>query len=229
MNDAARQAFDKAATTGFLADAPAPLLEAFRTIAIPVHLADGEILFEQGQAGDALYVVEMGTVEVSVVSREGRKLALDVFRKGDVFGEIALFDGGRRTATVTAMEPCTLRSVRRADLFAQVARQPDLASDLILLAGQRLRSVSRQLHEQVFLPMPARLARKLLHLTRHGALDGKLALSQAELADFIGASREAVSKTLGRWREEGIVTVGRSTITVEDRLALEAHAEIGFI
>ena len=188
-----------------------------------------EILYEQGQVGDALYVIEAGAVEVSVMSREGRKLALDVFRVGDVFGEIALFDGGRRTATVTAMEPCTLRSVRRADLFAQVALQPDLASDLIRLAGQRLRSVSRQFHEQVFLPMPARLARKLLHLTRHGVTDGQLTLSQAELADFIGASREAVSKTLGRWRDEEIVAVGRSTITVRDRLALEAHAEIGFI
>ena len=113
MNDAVRQAFDKAATTGLLADASPPLLDTFRTIAVPVHLADGEILFEQGQAGDALYVVEAGTVEISVVSRDGRKLALDVFRSGDVFGEIALFDGGQRTATVTAMEPCTLRAVRR--------------------------------------------------------------------------------------------------------------------
>ncbi len=213
--------------TGFLAHASQDLLTLLNSVATEVELDEGEVLFEQGDPGDALYAIMTGTLEFSIISREGRKLSLDVMRPGALFGEIALFDPGTRTATVTALEPSRVRGVKNADVLAAIRKAPGLGIDMIQLAGERMRWMSSQLNEQVFLPMPARLARKILYLTIDGSEHlSLLTLSQAELAEFVGATREAVSKTLSLWKRAGVIDASRGGVKVIDRNALQVMADL---
>lgn len=213
--------------TGFLAHASKDLSELMASVATEVSLDEGEVLFEQGDIGDTLYAIVSGSLEFSVLSREGRKLSLDVMRPGALFGEIALFDPGTRTATVTALEPTRLRGVKNADMLRAIRKAPDLGIDMIQLAGERMRWMSSQLNEQVFLPMPARLARKILYLTVDGSRQLTiLPLSQSELAEFVGATREAVSKTLSLWKRAGVIEASRGGVRVLDRDALQVMADL---
>ncbi|MGD9293997.1 MAG: Crp/Fnr family transcriptional regulator [Roseobacter sp.] len=213
--------------SGFLAHASEDLLSLLNSVAKEVTLEEGEVLFEQGEPGDALYAIVSGTLEVSFLSSEGRKLSLDVMRPGALIGEIALFDPGTRTATVTALEPARVRGVKNADVLAAIRKAPGLGIDMIQLAGERMRWMSSQLNEQVFLSMPARLARKILYLTIDGSEHlSILTLSQAELAEFVGATREAVSKTLSLWKRAGVIDVSRGGVRVIDRSALQVMADL---
>ena len=212
---------------GFLSDASKDLRNLLNRMSTRVALQDGETLFEQGDDGDSLYAVNDGAIELSVLSREGRKLSLDVLRPGTVFGEIALFDPSARTATAIAVGPTTVLRVSNADLMRELRRTPDLAMDLVRVAGQRMRWMGRQLSEHVFLPMPSRLARKMLHLTAHQAPDEKvLDMSQAELAEFVGATREAVSKTLSVWKARSVIEITRGGVRILDHGALQAMADL---
>lgn len=213
--------------TGFLAHASAELTETLERLAQAVTLDAGETLFEQGDPGAALYAVTHGSLEISVLSEDGRKFALDVMRDGAVLGEIALFDPGPRTATVTATEPTELLRIRNADLLREIRTAPELGIDMIALAGQRMRWMNRQITEQVFLPMQTRLARKVLYLTeKSDPVTDLLSLSQSELADFVGATREAVSKALSEWKKMGAVASSRRGIQILDRAALQALADL---
>lgn len=212
---------------GFMSDASQGLRDMMARAAVEVSLSDGEILFEQGDIGDSLYAVIKGCIELSVLSREGRKLSLDVLRPGDLFGEIALFDPSTRTAGASAIGQTKLLRVANADLQRELENAPELAMDLVRMAGQRMRWMSKQLSEQVFLPIPSRLARKILHLTAHDEEnDPKLDMSQAELAEFVGATREAVSKTLSSWETRGYLKKRRGGMRILDRAALQALASL---
>ncbi|MEM8729202.1 MAG: Crp/Fnr family transcriptional regulator [Pseudomonadota bacterium] len=210
---------------GFLSTASPLLTDMLEGLATTIRLDKGQMLFDAGDPGDALFAVTQGALEISVCSEDGRKLALDIMRPGAVLGEITLFDPGPRTATAIALEPSALRRVRHRDVLSQIRKHPDLAIDLIHLAGQRMRWMNRQLNEQVFLPVPLRLARKLLYLTQEEMADQQLKLSQTELAEFVGATREAVSKTLSSWKKDGVVEASRGGVRVLDRSALELIAD----
>ncbi len=208
---------------GLLADATDETLEELAAIATPLTLPKGEVLFEHGDEGDSLYVISSGSLEVSVVSSEGRKLVLDVMHAGDVLGEIALLDPGRRTAGIAALEKSELLSISRANLARAVEADPQLGLEIARMAARRLRWVSQQLHEQVFLPLPERLARKLIHLSRGEEI---LKMSQNDLADVVGATRESVSKILSQWRQEGIVDLGRQKVFLRDQAAIQALSRL---
>ena len=216
--------------TGFLSEASDRLRTMLAGLASEKALDRGEVLFEQGDEGDALYAIIEGTLEVSFLAMSGRKLALSLMRPGEIFGEIALFDSGPRTATITAAEPSRVLRVRRNDVMNQIRQHPDLAVDMIRLAGLRMRWMGVQLNEQVFLPMPVRLARKLLHLA--GQQDDpseRITLSQSELAEFVGATREAVSKTISIWKRNNVVEASRGGILIQDFDALRQLAESDLI
>ncbi|SCZ53540.1 Crp/Fnr family transcriptional regulator [Epibacterium ulvae] len=210
--------------SGFLSGASERLRDMLDSQATEIRIAAGEILFAQGDPGESLYAVMEGELELSILAASGRKHNLDRIQAGAVFGEIALFDPGVRTASAHATVPSVLRRLRRRDVIAQLQSHPDLAEDLLRLAGQRMRWMSTQFNEQVFLPLPVRLARKLLHLSPEGR-EGRLALSQSDLAEYIGATREAVSKTLSGWKRIEIVQVSRGGIEILDRPGLEELAE----
>lgn len=210
--------------SGFLADTSPELRQILESLAQDRIMSDDEILFEQGDPGDALFAVIEGIVEISVLSPDGRKLVLDIMRPGALLGEIALFDPGVRTATATAVGRTRLRRLKNADLMGAIRKSPDLAVDLIHLAGRRMRSMSAQIEDQVFLPLSTRLARKLLYLTE-ASPEAELSLSQAQLAEFVGATREAVSKTLGEWKRNHVIEANRGALRILDRGALRALAE----
>lgn len=202
---------------GFLHNASDALQDLMIKLAKQTTLSKGEVLFEQGAPGETLFAIANGVLEFSVLSPDGRKLILDVMREGAIFGEIALFDPGPRTATVTAIEPSSVWGIKNTDVLAALNKQPALGVDMIQLAGKRMRWMGQQLRDQVFLPLPMRLAQKILYLA-----DGTVGkpstinLSQSELAEFVGASREAVSKTLAVWKRDGIIDLGRGALHVVD-------------
>jgi CRP-like cAMP-binding protein len=211
--------------TGFLEAASPELLDVLNSVSVAIDLPANTVLFSERDDGDALYVVGKGSVEISILWEDGRKLGLEIMRTGAVFGEIALFDPGPRTATAMTLEPCKLYRVRNEDLLETIRTSPEFSLELLRLAGSRMRWRNMQLHEYVFLALPARLARKLLHLTSEAeAGDRAFPLSQTDLADFIGATREAVSKTLAVWKLKGIVETGRGKLKVLDREALRQVA-----
>ncbi len=216
--------------SGFLSEASEELRAMLAALATEVKLDRAQTLFEQGDEGDALYAILGGTLEVSFLAMSGRKLSLSLMRPGEVFGEIALFDNGPRTATVMAAEPAEVLRVRRRDVMAQIRQHPDLAVDLIRLAGVRMRWMGGQLNEQVFLPMPIRLARKLLHLVgQQDTPNARITLSQSELAEFVGATREAVSKTISAWKRDNVVEASRGGLQIHDFDALRQLAESDLI
>lgn len=201
--------------------ATAALRAALERAAVAVTLAPGDSLFLQDDDADALYLLDEGEIAISVLAPSGRKLGLEIITEGEIFGEIGLFTG-RRTASATALGVARLRQVRRADLLALIRPQPDLAIELIELLCARLRVMSERHEDRAFLPLSTRLARLVLRLqAKIGKADDTLPVSQAELADFAGATREGVARTLAIWRGQGWIRPGRGTLRILDRAALE--------
>lgn len=202
----------------FFLETSQELRRLFDKAFVTQKLKAGETLFEQDEHDDRLYVLDAGLLEVSVYSASGRKHALNLLRPESVFGEIAMFDPGPRTARIEAVEDCKLRYIRQATLISEIAREPHLAAELLSFAGKRMRWMSQQMEEQVFLPPAARLAAKVLYLAGD---DGKIEMSQAQMADYVGVTREVVSKILSEWRRDGFVKLSRGRIEVNNATALE--------
>lgn len=192
-------------------------------------LAAGQILFRQGDPADALYLLEEGRLEISTLSEDGRKLALNALNSGTVFGEIALFDDRLRSATVTAQEPCQLLRLDRRVLLDRIGVDPGFALEVIRLCIGRLRWVNAQLEDHVFQPLDVRLARRVLYLLETVGEGTVLAMSQAEIAGHVGVTREAAAKALAAWKKAGIAQLGRGRITITDLAGLRARAEAGTV
>lgn len=199
------------------------LRRVFDANLVALHLKAGEVVCEQGVHDDRLFVLEAGLLEVCVFSAEGRKLSLNLLRPRSVFGEIAMFDPGPRTARIEAIEESEVRYIRHSSLMQAVVKQPHLAVELLNLAGKRLRWMAQQVEEQAFLAPTARLAAKTLFLADDA---GKIAMSQSQLADYVGVSREVVSKTLAEWKRAKIVSLSRGLIEVLDKDALSSKIDI---
>ena len=202
----------------FFQEASEDLRQLFNKGFTALSLKAGETLFEQDDYDDRLYVLDQGLLEVSVYSSSGRKLSLNQMGAESVFGEIAIFDPGPRTARVEAIEDSKLRAIRQSVVVAAIVDAPHLATEMLSLAGKRMRWMSRQMEDQVFLTPSSRLAAKVLYL---GGADGKIEMSQAKLADYVGVTRELVSKILAEWRREGFVALSRGRIDVLDGKALQ--------
>ena len=180
-----------------------------------VSLTAGQNLFFQHDPGDAIYIVKFGAIEINIMSRDGKKLSLNVMQAGDVFGEIAALDGGLRTATATAVEPSELLRLDRAKMFQLIGQHPDLAMDFFQVLCARLRWVSQQVEDMALLDIEGRLANRLLILHRKFAdPEGTLHLSQSELADFLGVTRESINKILQTWRANDLITLSRGSVRV---------------
>lgn len=195
-----------------------PALERIAGLATQRRYAEGEIVCSQGDAGDALFAIVTGRVRISTGAADGREVFLNIMEPGDTFGEIALLDGGTRTATAVAMTDAELVSLRRDHLFELLRREPQAALELLRLCGERLRWTSGLLEDAALLDVPARLAKRLLGLAElHGerGSDGwKLRISQEDLAAFLGVTRQAVNQQLQAWKAQGWVKLGRGSVAV---------------
>ncbi len=207
---------------------PPATLERIAALATQRGYRRGEIVFSAGDAGDALFGVVSGRIRISAGNADGREIFLNIMEPGDTFGEIALLDGGTRTATATATEASELVSIRRESLFELLEREPRAALELLRLCGERLRWTSGLLEDAALLDAPARLAKRLLSLGEQHGEDGAggrlVRISQEELANFLGVSRQAVNEQLQDWKAQGWVALGRGTVTVRDAAALKGFS-----
>ncbi|MEI5678332.1 MULTISPECIES: Crp/Fnr family transcriptional regulator [unclassified Mesorhizobium] len=186
----------------------------------------GEHLFMQEDMPDRLYGVLSGTVEISIYSSSGKKLVANMELSQSLIGEIGVLDGQPRTATATCLTDCELVSVSRNQLFDRIEKNPPLARAIIELLCARLRWVSGELGDHALLKIEARLAKRLNFLSGHmGDSGGWILISQTELAEFLGATRESVNKILNDWRGRSLIEMKRGGIRVKDRQALQDIAD----
>ncbi len=197
---------------------PPASLQRLASLATQRRYSAGEVVFSQGDPGDALYGVVSGKIRISTGATDGREVSLNIMEPGDTFGEIALLDGGERTAAATADVPSELVSIRREHFLDMLEREPSLALELLRLCGQRLRWTSGLFEDAALLDVPSRLAKRLVGLVQDG---DSISISQEELAGFLGVSRQVVNQYLQGWKDQGWIKLGRGVITVCDKGALQ--------
>ncbi len=178
-----------------------------------------ETIFQQGDPGDAMMAIVSGAVRITVLTADGKEVLVAVMHSGDLFGEIALLDRQERTAHATAMTPVTLAVLQQRDIWALLEAEPDAYLGLIHMLCSRIRRTTRQLAEIAALNLTTRLARTLLRETSENT--DQLRFSQQDLANLVGATREAVNKCLQGWQVDGIVHIHRNIVTIADRVRLE--------
>lgn len=182
-------------------------------------LEAGQILFQKGDPGDALFGVRRGQVGIEIGTRSGSRVTLNTLGAGDLFGEIALLDGRERTADAIASEPTELFALRRDQVLDYIDGEPIVALKLIELLCKRLRYISGQMEEAVTLKLAARLARRLVALGED--FGSEVVLSQEQLAAYVGAARESVNRQLKVWQRKGTIELKRGSILIKNLEALE--------
>jgi CRP-like cAMP-binding protein len=187
----------------------------------------GKTIFRRASPGTAMMAVLRGSVKICTVSRNGKEAVLNVIGPGQVFGEIAVLDGGPRTADAVTFVESDILVLDRRDFMPVVRAHPELAQRLLEVLCGRLRKTSEQLEDAFFLDMPGRLAKALLAAQTAVSPGGgvQVQLTQRELGEMIGTARESVNKLLHSWQREGIVSLRRGAIAIRRPDALKALAE----
>lgn len=195
---------------------------ALRSTMTQVQLGRGEILFYEGDPGDRLYVILEGKVKLGRASGDGRENLLAVLGPGEMFGELSLFDPGPRNATATAVADTTLIGLGTDDLGSWLDGRPDVSRQLLRALARRLRRTNEALADLVFSDVPGRVAKALLDLSErfgHPTDDGlRVAhdLTQEELAQLVGASRETVNKALADFASRGWLRLEARAVVLLD-------------
>jgi len=210
-------------------DLPVSVLEHLGSYMKMRKARKGAVIFSKGDPGSGLLGVLSGMVKVSIASAEGKDIVLNIFREGEVFGEIALLDGRPRTADATAMSDCELIVIERRDFVRFLQGHPDVTLKFIEILCSRLRRTSEQVQDVTFLSLPTRLAKTLLQLTSEGdaqARRPKVAITQREISQMIGRSRESTNKQLRAWAKRGWIRLERGGVSVlaPDKLSAIAVA-----
>jgi CRP-like cAMP-binding protein len=182
-----------------------------------VSVEPGSLLFAKGDPGDALYVMIEGEVEVRTSKVSGRDVRLAALKPFALIGEMAVLDGGERSADICAIRRTRLLRISREAARAALETEPKALLDLVGELIRRLRAANTGLEDAALLDLGARLAQRLLDEAGDGAL---VTLTQTELARRIGASREKVNRKLHEWVDEGWISMGRAgiKITARDKL-----------
>ncbi len=214
-------------------DAPAALLDELVKFAAVRRFETGEEIFAKGDAGSALWGVLTGRVCIYTLSPEGEEAILNILEPGDIFGEIALLDGGRRTASARAMEAGDLLQIYRDHFVRFLHEHPELGISMTSVLCEHIRMNVEFIENTVFLNLAARLAKRLVTLAEiHGKPDPRgvriaFKLSQQDLAHMVGATRERVNKELGPWRERGLIDFEEGMIVICQPDALKRLAGRG--
>ncbi|HEY1135110.1 MAG TPA: Crp/Fnr family transcriptional regulator [Nocardioides sp.] len=194
------------------------------------RLRRGEVLFHEGDSGDKLYVVIEGKVKLGRTSADGRENLLAILGPGQMFGELSLFDPGPRSATVTAVTESTFASLSHEDLQLWLEGRPSVARGLLAQLAARLRKANDVVADLVFSDVPGRVAKALIDLAdRFGrtADDGVHVhhdLTQEELAQLVGASRETVNKALADFTSRGWLRLEPRSVVIMDIERLSRRA-----
>ena len=203
---------------------------ALRMSMVEQKLAKGDVLFMEGEPGDKLYVIESGRIKLGHAAPDGRESIIAVLGEGEMLGELSLFDPGPRTATAVAVTPSKLLSMGHEALLPWLVGRPDLAVSLLAALARRLRRTNEALADLVFSDVPGRVAKALLDLgTKFGedTTDGRVVrheLTQEELAQLVGASRETVNKALADFSQRGWIRIEQRSVTLLDVERLNRRA-----
>jgi CRP/FNR family transcriptional regulator, cyclic AMP receptor protein len=210
-------------------------LESVARVAVPRAFAAGQLVFKEGDEGTACYVVRTGRARALRQHADGRSITLAHFGPGEIFGEMAMFDGERRSATVETVEPTDVIAILSDDMHRLIREHPDIAIKLIAGLGSRLRRTNDRLAQQSFQTVQSRVAAVLAQLVsvareqREAGDEGEaeddvvITATQRELAQLAGSSRESASRFLATLERAGIITQGRGRLTVHDPPALRRY------
>lgn len=198
---------------------------------VKVELNRGEVLFDEGENGDRLYIIEEGKIKLGSSSGDGRENLLAILGPGEMFGELSLFDPGPRSLSASAVSDSILYELEHSALVRVIEERPVVAKHLLTALARRLRRTNEALADLVFSDVPGRVAKALLDLsTRFGErVDEGIRvahdLTQEELAQLVGASRETVNKALADFAGRGWVRrEGRAVVLLDiDRLERRAR------
>jgi CRP/FNR family transcriptional regulator len=198
-------------------------------VAVPRRFAAGQVIFREGDSGDTCYVVRSGHCRALRENTDGRMIALAHFGPGDIFGELAMFDDERRSATIESLDAVEAVAIAGSDMRRLLREHSDIAAKLVSALGRRLREANERLTRQSFQTVQSRVAgvlRRLVEQARSegaGLRDVLVRVTQAEIAQLAGSSRESASRFLAVLERAGIITQGRGRITVHDPEALERY------
>ena len=191
-------------------------------------LPKGNILFDQSDPADHAYIVRGGCIDLVLGTPDGRELVINSMRPGDIFGELGVLTGESRSTGAVAREASEVVSIPRREFLAELEKEPKLMRRMLETTSQRLRVSSERESALAFMDAPSRLARVLLQLSEQERQNQVLlTISQEELAQHVGATRQTVAGILGRWRRRGWIITGRGKIMLVDRSALRQQAEDG--
>ena len=195
-------------------------------VAVPRSFPGHHVIFREGDASDTCYVVRAGHARAIREHPDGRMITLAHFGPGDIFGELAMFDDELRSATVETLDEVQAIAVLGSDMRRLLRQHPDIAVKLVIALGRRLREANERLARQSFQTVQSRVAVVLDGLVRQaqsegaGASDVLVKITQADIAQLAGSSRESASRFIAVLERAGVITQGRGRITVHDPDAL---------
>lgn len=210
---------------------PREELEHLSTLLRPRRYARGEVIFHQGDVGTSLLIVRKGQVAIRLSSPEGKEVILALLDRGDFFGELALLDGEPRSTDAVAREETDVLSLQREDFQRFLAARPQLAHGLLTALARLVRRVTQLVHDTHFLDARSRLVRVLLDLAQHQGKPGadgiviSQRLTQSELANLCGLTRESANKWLRFFVREGLLSYEGGQITLVQPEALGREVE----
>ena len=193
-------------------------------------LKRGTTIFSKGDPPTSLFAVISGTVKISISSPDGRNAILNLIGPGEIFGEMALLSGHDRSADATANTNCEMFTIDRREFVPFVRSQPSLAMKFIELLCERLRSTSDQLEQVILRDLPGRLASALLRLSEKHKSEPQvrtISITQQELSEMVGMTRESINKQLRAWATHNWVRLEHGAIVVLDAVAIKELAEAG--
>jgi CRP-like cAMP-binding protein len=198
-------------------------------VTVPRRFASGEVVFREGDDSDTCYVVHAGHARAIREHPDGRQITLATFGPGDIFGELAMFDDERRSATVEATDDLEVLGILGGDMRRLLRRHPDMSVKLVIALGRRLRAANERLARQSFQTVQSRVAAVLAQLVEQAQSEGAaerdvpVVATQADLAKLAGSSRESASRFLAVLERAGVITQGRGRLTVHDPAALQGY------
>jgi len=198
-------------------------------VIVPRRFGGGEVVFREGDDSDTAYVVSAGHARAIREHPDGRQITLATFGPGDIFGELAMFDAERRSATVEASDDLEVLGILGGDMRRLLRRHPDMAVKLVISLGRRLRAANERLARQSFQTVQSRVAAVLAQLVEQAQSEGAgprdipVVATQADLAKLAGSSRESASRFLAVLERAGVISQGRGRLTVHDPAALQGY------
>lgn len=195
---------------------------ALRASLVERTVVKGEVLFAEGEPGDRMYVIVDGKVKLGQTSVDGRESLLAVLGPGEMFGELSLFDPGQRTSTATALTDAVVLGLGNDQLRPWLAGRPEVATALLQALARRLRRTNEAMADLVFSDVPGRVAKALMDLgEKFGTItpEGLMVthdMTQEELAQLVGASRETVNKALADFAQRGWIRLESRQVLILD-------------